>query len=318
MIKNNPYPYSFDNKRYQTYNYFTHVTYGQKAFKVSIDAGFTCPNRDGTCGSGGCNFCSDRGSGDMILKDRDLELQIDHSEAIMLNKWPDAARIAYFQAYTNTHAPLEELMDLYTPFFNDDRFVGIDIATRSDCLDDDKIAYFKSMNQLKDLTIEIGLQSIHKETGVWMNRGHDLDSVESCIQKLKQAGIRTCIHIINGFPVETPAMMLETADFVARIKPDMIKIHMLHIINDTKLGYQYKKNPFAMLTREAYIDIVVQQIERLPQDMVIARLTGDGIGADLLAPDWTRRKTVVLNDIDKLMVERNTWQGKYYQREITQ
>ncbi|WP_159648806.1 TIGR01212 family radical SAM protein [Erysipelothrix aquatica] len=308
----NPFKYSNDNKRYYTYNYFTQKTYGSKAFKVSIDAGFTCPNRDGTCGSGGCNFCSARGSGDMILKDPDLEAQIDHSEAIMLRKWPNAKRIAYFQAYSNTHSSLDALKTLYDPFFEDDRFVGIDIATRSDCLDDDKIAYFASKAKQKDLTIEIGLQSMHPTTGVWMNRGHDLDSVASCITKLKAAGIRTCIHIINGFPVETTDMMLETCDYVAQLNPDMLKIHMLHIIKDTKLGYQYSKNPFEIMSMETYVDLVVQQLERLPETMVIARLTGDGIGSDLLAPEWTRRKTIVLNEIDKLMLARNTWQGKYY------
>ncbi|CAH2761263.1 TIGR01212 family radical SAM protein [Erysipelothrix amsterdamensis] len=307
----NPYPYSLDNKRYQTYNYFTQKTYGQKAFKVSIDAGFTCPNRDGTCGSGGCNFCSARGSGDMILKNPDLEKQIEHSENIMLQKWPNAAKIAYFQAYSNTHDSLENLKKLYDPFFDDDRFVGIDIATRSDCLDDEKIAYFEAMSRKKDLTIEIGLQTIHPETSEWMNRGHDLESVTSCIQKLKAAGIRTCVHIINGFPQETPEMMLETADYLAKMHPEMVKIHMLHIIKGTKLGAEYQKNAFPLLSRDEYVDIVVKQIERLPEDIVIARLTGDGMADDLLAPLWTIRKIVVTNEIDKLMVKRNTWQGKY-------
>ncbi|AZK43944.1 TIGR01212 family radical SAM protein [Erysipelothrix piscisicarius] len=307
----NPYPYSLDNKRYQTYNYFTQKTYGQKAFKVSIDAGFTCPNRDGTCGSGGCNFCSARGSGDMILKNPDLEKQIEHSQNIMLQKWPHAAKIAYFQAYSNTHDSLENLKKLYDPFFNDDRFVGIDIATRSDCLDDEKIAYFEAMSRKKDLTIEIGLQTIHPETSECMNRGHDLESVTTCIQKLKAAGIRTCVHIINGFPQETPEMMLETADYLARMHPEMVKIHMLHIIKETKLGAEYQKNPFPLLYRDDYVDVVVKQIERLPEDIVVARLTGDGMADDLLAPLWTVRKIAVTNEIDKLMVQKNTWQGKY-------
>ncbi|WP_331836785.1 MULTISPECIES: TIGR01212 family radical SAM protein [Erysipelothrix] len=307
----NPYPFSLDNKRYQTYNYFTQKTYGQKAFKVSIDAGFTCPNRDGTCGSGGCNFCSARGSGDMILKNPDLEKQIEHSQNIMLQKWPHAAKIAYFQAYSNTHDSLENLKKLYDPFFKDDRFVGIDIATRSDCLDDEKIAYFEAMSRKKDLTIEIGLQTIHPETSEWMNRGHDLESVTTCIQKLKAAGIRTCVHIINGFPQETPEMMLETADYLARMHPEMVKIHMLHIIKGTKLGAEYQKNPFPLLSRDDYVDVVVKQIERLPEDIVIARLTGDGMADDLLAPLWTVRKIAVTNEIDKLMVQKNTWQGKY-------
>ncbi|MEG0327191.1 MAG: TIGR01212 family radical SAM protein [Erysipelothrix sp.] len=310
-MKNNPFPYTTDNKRYHTYNYFTRTHYGNKAFKVSIDAGFTCPNRDGTCASGGCNFCSDRGSGDMILQTPDIEAQIHHSTDIMKSKWPDASLIAYFQAYSNTHSDLQTLKDLYTPFFYDDRFVSIDIATRSDCLDDEKIAYFAEMAKLKDLTIEIGLQSIHPETSEWMNRGHDLDSVTQCIKKLKDANIRTCVHIINGFPIETIEDMIETAEYLAELKPAMVKIHMLHIIAGTKLGSQYKRNPFPIMDQATYVDLIVRQLEILPADIVIARLTGDGIPDDLLAPIWTLKKVQVLNDIDKLMVAKDTWQGKH-------
>ena len=309
----NPYPYSLDNKRYQTFNYFSRKTYGDKTYKVGIDAGFTCPNRDGTVAHGGCIFCSAAGSGDMILNSRDLEKQISHSIQIMEDKWPNAKKIAYFQAYSNTHAPLEKLKELYDPFFEDDRFVGIDIATRSDCLDDEKIAYFKEKAQQKDLTIEIGLQSIHQSTGDWMNRGHDLNSVTEATQKLKDAGIRTCIHIINGFPQETPEMMLETARYVAKLNPDMLKIHMLHVIKSSQLGIIYHHNPFPLLSREEYVEIVVKQLEIMHPEMVIARLTGDALGDDLLAPEWTRKKTIVLNEIDKKMAKDNTWQGKYYQ-----
>lgn len=313
---NHPYPKSSDNKRYQTFNYFARDTYGGKTFKVGIDAGFTCPNRDGTSGHGGCVFCSARGSGDMIPDTKNIEEQITKGQAIMSNKWPDSKMIAYFQAYTNTHAPLEDLKKLYDPYFEDDRFVGIDIATRSDCLDDEKIAYFKEMSTKKDLTIEIGLQSIHKDTGLWMNRGHDLDSVKEVLEKLKAAGIRTCVHIINGIPVEDTSKMMDTIDFVADMNPEMIKIHMLHILRGTVLGNQYIKEPFDMMTKDEYIDIVVKQIEILPEDMVIARLTGDGLSDDLLAPKWTEKKTIVLNDIDKEMHKRNTWQGKYYKKKI--
>ncbi len=308
----NPYPYSLDNKRYQTFNYFSRKTYGDKTYKVGIDAGFTCPNRDGTVAHGGCIFCSAAGSGDMILETKDLEKQIQHSIQIMEDKWPQAHKIAYFQAYSNTHAPLATLKKLYDPFFKDERFVGIDIATRSDCLDDEKIAYFKEKAKEKDLTIEIGLQSIHQSSGDWMNRGHDLDSVTEAIQKLKEAKIRTCIHIINGFPQESMEMMMETAEYVAKLKPDMIKIHMLHVIKSSKLGILYHHQPFPLLSRDDYVDLVVRQLEILPPEMVIARLTGDAMGDDLLAPEWTRKKTIVLNEIDKKMAKENTWQGKYY------
>lgn len=308
----NPFPYTLDNKRYQTFNYFAKKTYGDKTFKVGIDAGFTCPNRDGKVAHGGCIFCSAFGSGDMILNSDDIEKQIQHSTKIMENKWPDAKRIAYFQAYSNTYAPLAKLKELYDPFFEDDRFVGIDIATRSDCLDDEKIAYFAKMAKKKDLTIEIGLQSIHHRTGEWMNRGHDLASVDAVVKKLKAANIRTCVHIINGFPYETYEMMMDTARYVSKLNPDMIKIHMLHVIKPSVLGIQYLKEPFPLLSMEAYVSLVVDQIEILPQEMVIARLTGDGVADDLLAPMWTKKKTIVLNEIDKLMVKRNTWQGKYH------
>ena len=172
------------------------------------------------------------------------------------------------------------------------------------------------MSKKKDLTIEIGLQSIHLDTGVWMNRGHDLDSVKEVLIKLKKAGIRTCVHIINGLPVEDKEDMMETIDFVAEMNPEMIKIHMLHILRGTVLGNQYIKEPFEMLSKDEYIDIVVDQIERLPEDMVIARLTGDGMSDDLLAPLWTKKKTIVLNDIDKEMLRRNTWQGKKYKEKL--
>lgn len=312
----NPFPYSNDNKRYHTYNYFANKKYHSKVFKVCIDAGFSCPNRDGTITRGGCVFCSERGSGDMILQSEDIEKQIEHGFALMHKKWPHAKAIAYFQSYTNTHGSLASLKKLYTPFFYDDRFIAIDIATRSDCLDDEKIAWFKEMSALKEVSFEIGLQSIHDETSKWMNRGHDLDSVTHCVHQLKAAHLPVCIHIINGFPQETPEMMLETAQYCAKIKPDMIKIHMLHILKDTPLGILYERNPFVLLSQDAYVELVVKQLEVLPPEIVVARVTGDGLRDSLLAPLWTLRKTVVLNEIDKLMKKRNTYQGKCHKKAL--
>ncbi len=313
-MKNNPFPYTYDNKRYHTYNYFTQEHYGQKVFKVCIDAGFTCPNRDGTVTTGGCVFCSERGSGDIILQTEDIEKQIEHGFALMRKKWPNAKAIAYFQSYTNTHASLDELKRLYTPFFFDDRFVSIDIATRSDCLDARKIEWFKEMSQYKEVTFEIGLQSVHHQTATWMNRGHGLQSVTNVINLLKSQDLSVCIHIINGFPNETVEMLLETAQYCADMNPDMIKIHMLHILKNTPLGDQYEKQPFSLLTRDEYVELIVRQLELLPPEMVVARLTGDGIADDLLTPDWTQKKTIVLNEIDKLMKLEDTFQGKKYKR----
>ena len=311
-MKNNPFPYSNDNKRYHSYNYYVRNKYGSKVFKVCIDAGFTCPNRDGSVTTGGCVFCSERGSGDAILQTEDIEKQIEHGFELMRSKWPDAKAIAYFQSYTNTHGSLEQLKKLYTPFFYDDRFIAIDIATRSDCLDEEKIAWFEEMSHVKEVNFEIGLQSIHDKTSRWMNRGHNLDSVTDAIQMLKKANLPVGIHIINGFPNETKEEMLETAKYLAKVKPDMVKIHMLHVVKSSPLGIKYDIEPFELLSLEAYVDLVVKQLEVLPPEIVCARLTGDAMADELLAPFWTRRKTVVLNEIDKLMKKKDTYQGKYY------
>lgn len=311
-MKNNPFKYSNDNKRYHTYNYHVREKYGDKVFKVCIDAGFTCPNRDGTITTGGCVFCSERGSGDAILQSENIESQIEHGFELMRSKWPDAKAIAYFQSYTNTHGSLKQLQELYTPFFYDDRFISIDIATRSDCLDKEKIEWFKEMNKIKEVTFEIGLQSIHDHTSIWMNRGHNTENVTEIVKMLKDAGLSVGIHIINGFPNETIDEMLETAKYIADLKPDMLKIHMLHVVKSSPLGIKYDLEPFDLLTLEEYVDLVVRQIELLPPEIVLARLTGDAMFDELLAPIWTRRKTVVLNEIDKLMKKRDTYQGKYY------
>ncbi len=314
MTKSTNFIYSNDNKQYHTYNYYTRNHYGSKVFKVCIDAGFSCPNRDGTITTGGCVFCSERGSGDMILQTQDLQKQIEHGFELMRNKWPDAKAIAYFQSYTNTHGSLQKLKELYEPFFYDDRFIAIDIATRSDCLDDEKIAWFKEMSKIKEVNFEIGLQSIHDTTSKWMNRGHDLDSVTKIVNQLKKANLKVCLHIINGFPNETIDMMIETAQYCAQLKPDMLKIHMLHITKNTPLGDQYMQEPFTLLSKEVYVDLVVKQLEILPPEIIIARLTGDAMADDLLEPMWTLRKVSVLNDIDKLQKKRNSYQGKYYKK----
>lgn len=311
MKINNPFPYTDDNKRYHTYHYAMKKRYQSKVYKVCIDAGFTCPNRDGLCGEHGCNFCSQRGSGDMILNDSDIEKQIQASILLNQRKWPDAKKIAYFQSYSNTYAELCHLKKLYTPFFHDDRFTAIDIATRPDCLEQDKVAYFKEMTAYKDLTIELGLQSIHDKTSEWMGRGHSLSAMTECIQRCKQAAIPVCVHIMNGFPNETVDMMIDTARYCAEQNVEMIKIHMLHIIKDTALGREYEIAPFPMLSKEEYVDLIVSQLEILPATTIIARLTGDGLAEDLLAPQWIRRKVDVLNNIDKAMVQRNTMQGVY-------
>ena len=306
---NNPYPYSNDNKRYQTINYYFRNTYHQKVAKIPLNAGFTCPNRDGTKGIGGCTFCSSMGSGDSILCfDDTLQKQYKEGLKRMQNKWPDCIGFAYFQSYSNTYAPLAILKKVYDPFFKDPDIPGVAIATRADCLSDEIIDYLN--HQDKEVWLELGLQSVHETTMEKCNRKHSTQIVFDWIDKLKSTNIKTCVHIINGLPNESKSDMLETVKQISKHNPDAIKIHMLHLIEGTQMAKEYEQHPFHILTLEEYVDIVVDQLELLPQEMIIERLTGDGIAKDLIGPKWTIKKTIVTNEIDKLMVKRNTWQGK--------
>lgn len=306
---NNPYPYSNDNKRYQTINYYFRNTYHQKVAKIPLNAGFTCPNRDGTKGSGGCTFCSSMGSGDSILCfDDSLQKQYKEGLKRIQNKWPDCIGFAYFQSYSNTYAPLETLKKVYDPFFKNPDIPGVAIATRADCLNDEIIDYLNSQN--KEVWLELGLQSVHEDTMEKCNRKHSTKIVFDWLDKLKSTNIKTCVHIINGLPNETKSDMLETVKQISKHNPDAIKIHMLHLIEGTQMAKEYEEHPFHILTLEEYVDIVVDQLELLPKEMIIERLTGDSIAKDLIEPKWTIKKTIVTNEIDKLMVKRNTWQGK--------
>lgn len=311
MKKVNSFLYSDDNKRYHTYNYFLKQKYHQKVFRIPLDAGFTCPNRDNLLGIMGCSFCSIAGSGDTILRDH-LEAQIEDGFKVMRNKWPDGLAMAYFQAFTNTYDTLENLKKLYDPFFEDDRFVGIIIATRADCLDDQKIAYFKEKQKQKDIYIEIGLQSIFDQTNQYINRGHNNDIVSDVVKKLQDAKIHTTLHIINGLPYETKEMMLQTAQFCADLNIDGIKIHMFHVIKNTLEAYRYKKEPYPILTQDEFVNITIKQLQLLPPKTVIMRLTGDPLADQIIAPNWTINKISVLNQIDKTMAQHQLVQGDHY------
>ena len=314
IMISNPFPYSDDNLRYHSYSYYLKHKYQHKVCKVPLDAGFTCPNRDGTKSTGGCRFCSARGSGDFV-EDNSLALQKQYARGIaeMHRKWPGAYGIAYFQAYSNTYAPLDVLKKIYEPFRIRPDIAEIAIATRPDCLDAEKIAYFAQVNQDKPLTMELGLQSIHEETMQKMNRCHSAQELYDMVKILKENHIRTTLHIINGLPGENKEMMLETAKKVAELKADGIKIHMLNILKSAELYKDYQVSPFPLLSREEYVDIVVAQLELLPEEMVIERLTGDGLAEELIAPEWIRKKTIVLNEITKLQKKRDTYQGKAYE-----
>lgn len=306
MFKN-----TLDNKRYYTLNYYYRKKYNSKVFKVSLNGGFTCPNRDGTVGTRGCIFCSRLGSGDFAgKKELNLVTQFNQVKDVMLKKWPDAKYIGYFQANTNTYASVEELKEKYETILKLDNVVGLNIATRSDAISDEVLDYLTELNKRCDLVVELGLQSIHEATLKLINRGHDLNNFYECFKRLKARGIKVVVHIINGLPYETKEMMIETAKYLNSIGIDGIKIHMLHIIKDTDLADMYEKEHFHVLTKEEYIDIVIDQLEYLNEDIVINRITGDPVKEDLIEPEWLLKKFCVLNDIDKEMVRRDTYQGK--------
>ncbi|WP_028042402.1 TIGR01212 family radical SAM protein [Candidatus Stoquefichus massiliensis] len=306
----NQFPYTFDNKRYHTYNYFLKNKYQKKIAKVSLNAGFTCPNRDGTSGFGGCIFCSDKGSGDFAGNVYDsLQKQFADVSSIMRQKWPDCQFIAYFQANTNTYGSVERLKQTFEPFIHYPDVVGIAIATRPDCLSEEICDYLYELSQKCDLYIELGLQTIHDQTAQFINRGHDYQTFLDGLSRLRQRNIDVCVHIINGLPYETHEMMMETAKTVGQLDIQGLKIHNLFMLKNTVLHHIYQKEPFPILSRDEYIQLVVKQLAYIPDNVIIERLTGDAPLHDLVEPLWSIKKVTILNDIDKLMKEKDIYQG---------
>ena len=310
-MKNNPFPYSLDNKRYHTWNYYLRNRYQNKVAKVPLDAGFTCPNRDGKLSYGGCTFCSEKGAGDFPIDiEKNLHQQFEQRYGVMHNKWPDCLAMAYFQAFTNTYAPLEKLESIFQPFVENQNIVAICIGTRSDCIDDECLEYLAQISQQKDVWIELGLQSIHDTTTDSLNCKHTYQQFLDVVERLSKTNCKICVHLLNGLPNETAEMMVESAREVGKLPIDALKIHMLHLVKGSRLALEYQKQPWELLTKEQYILTVIKQLEYLPANIVIQRLTGDGLADMLLEPKWTLKKTAVLNDIDKEMKKQNTWQGK--------
>ena len=303
----NPFKYSLDNKRYHTYNYYLKQKYHTKVAKVSLNAGLTCPNRDGTVSKGGCIYCSGDFANDGI---EPLQQQFKTVSKIMSLKWPNCKYIAYFQAGSNTYAPVSQLKEYFEPFIHYPDVVGISIATRPDCLQDDVLDYLEDLNKRTDLTIELGLQTIHEKTAKLINRGHDLKCFVDAVKKLRQRNINIACHIINGLPYETIEDMIATAKFVSKLDIQFIKIHMLYILYDTAMYRYYENNHFPLLSRENYIKVVCHQLEYFNEHVVVERLTGDGDAKKLYYPEWSIKKVTILNDIDKYMKENNIWQSK--------
>ena len=308
------FKYAFDdNKRYHTWNYYLRNTFGEKIFKVSINAGFTCPNIDGKVAYGGCTYCSKEGSGDFAGNPKDdLIKQFNDIKEMMLRKWPNAKYIGYFQAYTNTYAPLEVLKEKYETILAQDDVVGLSISTRPDCLEDDVLEYLAELNERTNLWVELGLQTIHDSTSKIINRGHDYKTFLEGVEKLKSKNIKTVVHIINGLPGEDYNMMMETAKAVADLNVHGIKIHLLHVIKNTPMARMLEKNMMSLMTQDDYVNLVCDQLEILPPEMVIHRLTGDGKKEDLVGPLLSLKKWEVLNAIDDTMKARDSYQGIKY------
>ena len=318
QAQKNPYPNSDTNKRYYTYDYFLKHTFGGKVAKLPLDAGFTCPNIDGTCAHGGCIYCSDKGSGDFAPQPQiPIGEQLEMSRALIGKKWQTDKVIPYFQAHTNTYAPVEVLREKYEQALAYPGVVGLNIATRADCLAPDALAYLAEIAGRTCLTVELGLQSSNDQTAALINRGHDFETFVKGFRALRTASpdIHICIHVILGLPDENEQTMLQTIRDVAKLHPDQIKIHLLHVIKDTVMANMYLCGEYKPLTMPDYVRIVSTALTLLPPDIVIARLTGDGAPDALLAPDWSRKKTIVINEIDKYMYQNDLYQGKYYKTE---
>lgn len=305
------FQYSLDNKRYHTLNYHYKEKYHCKVIKVSLNAGFTCPNIDGKVGYGGCIYCSKSGSGDFggdISKS--LSEQFDEIKEKLSKKWPRGKYIAYFQAHTNTYAPLSVLKEKYESVLKKDNVIGIAIATRPDAIENEVLDYLEELNKNTDVTVELGLQTIHEDTAKLINRCHSLNQFEEMVKKLRKRNIEVVVHIINGLPYETKEMMIETVKYLNHLDINGIKIHMLNIVKDTPLATLYQEKKFKVLSKEEYIDIVIQQLEYLRPEIVIHRITSDPDPKNLIEPAWLIKKFCVLNDIDKEMKKRDTYQGK--------
>lgn len=302
--------YSLDNKRYHTLNYYYKKKFGMKVVKISLNGGFTCPNIDGTKGFGGCIYCSKTGSGEFggDIHD-DLVTQFNKIKKVMDHKWPNSKYIAYFQARTNTYAPVEVLREKYEKVLKLPNVIGLTIATRCDAISEEVLDYLDELNKRTNLTIELGLQTIHEKTAKIINRCHTLEEFDEMVNKLRERKIEVVVHIINGLPYETEEMMLETVRHVNKLDIQGIKIHMLNIVKDTKLHELYMNKPFDMLKGDEYIDIVIKQLELLRKEIVIHRITADPVPDNLVEPKWLLAKRTLINDIDKEMVKRNTYQG---------
>ena len=311
----NPFPYSDTNKRYHTYEYYLRRTFGGRVAKISLDAGFTCPNIDGTCGRGGCIYCSARGSGDFAA-DASLPVAAQYRlgrEAVEA-KWHPVGYIPYFQAHTNTYAPVSVLRALLEEALALPQAVGLSVATRADCLPDEVVGLLAELSLRTHLTVELGLQSTNDATAARINRGHGFAVFLDAWERLRARAprVRLAVHLMLGLPGESPDTVLESVRTVAALLPDEVKLHALYVTSDAPLAAAYLAGEYQPISEETYVDTVVRALELLPPTAVVTRLTGDAPKSTLLAPSFSVRKREVLAAIDKALFERNTYQGRLY------
>lgn len=302
----------WSDKRYHTLNFDLRSHFGCKIIKLSVDGGFTCPNRDGTLGNSGCLFCSDSGSGE-FAGNRALTIreQLSQQTELLKPKWPNGKYISYFQNFTNTYSSIEDLERKYEEALSFPEVVGIAIATRPDCLGDDVLELLSRISKKTFLWIELGLQTMHEDTAILIRRGYVLEQFEKAFEKLNSLGIKTVVHIILGLPGEDSARMLDSVKYVSRLNPYGIKLHLLHILENSDLLDYYNTNPFHVLSKDEYIGLVSDSLELLNPQIVVHRITGDGSRESLFAPRWSLDKRSVLNGIDIELKRRDSWQGKY-------
>ena len=305
----NPFLYSTDNKRYHTFDYEMKRLFGGKVVKLALDAGMTCPNRDGSKGWGGCSYCGEAGAGEFAGNGKTVTEQLADAKELLSAKWPSAQYLAYFQAHSNTYAPVSRLRALWEEALAFPGVVGLCVATRADCLPPEVVGLLAEFDRRTFLTVELGLQTVSDATAERIGRGHSLAEFLEGYRKLTERGIRVCVHLIDSLPGEDREQMLETARTVAALKPWGVKLHMLHLLKGTRLAQEYECAPFPLLTMEDYSELVCSQLERFPPATVVERVTGDGPREQVIAPLWTLRKRAVLGTIDREFANRETFQG---------
>lgn len=305
------------NKRYNTIDRYYKQKFGKKVAKISLNGNFSCPNKDGTKGFGGCIFCSKSGSGD-FAGDKKLTIleQFEEIKKTINKKWPDSLYMPYLQANSNTYGSVSKLKEVYEPLTNLNDIVGISIATRADCFNEEIYAYLDELNKKIPIQVELGLQTIHPHTAKLINRGLELHEFEETVKRLREINIEVVVHIINGLPYETKDEMVETAKYLNKLDIQGLKIHCLLVLKNTPLETFYQKEKFKILTLEEYVDITVTQIEHLRKDIIIHRLGADSSLEDLIEPLWSRKKLVVMNEIDKLLRKKDSYQGILYENNI--